>query len=139
MPRSSLSWHWHLSVLLVSLQWGQSLFSLFCKCFLGLSKAYNKWDVTRLNFTNASALVAAFQPFLELGGMTLTSLGQMEPWMMVTRIEDGAKLVGYGFEKKLKILAIKDDVKVLLLGLGEEINREGSARSFQDKAQGTRK
>lgn len=44
---------------------------------------------------------------------------------MVTRIEDGAKLVGYGFEKKLKILAIKDDVKVLLLGLGEEINREG--------------
>lgn len=39
-------------------------------------------------------------------------------------LENGVKL-GNGFEKEAETVGIEDAVKVLLLGLGEDINREG--------------
>ncbi|KAL4557912.1 hypothetical protein LXL04_036106 [Taraxacum kok-saghyz] len=40
-------------------------------------------------------------------------------------LENGVKLGGCGFEQEPETLAIEDAVKVLLQGLGEDINREG--------------
>ena len=40
-------------------------------------------------------------------------------------LENGVKLGGCEFEQEPETLAIEDAVKVLLQGLGEDINREG--------------
>lgn len=55
------------------------------------------------------------------------SMGALDEGHFHVELENGVKLSGLelGFEQERETLAIEDAVKVLLQGLGEDVNREG--------------
>lgn len=54
-------------------------------------------------------------------------MGTLDEGQLDVELENGVKLgcIELGFEEEPETIAIKDAVKVLLQGLGEDINREG--------------
>jgi GTP cyclohydrolase I len=62
-----------------------------------------------------------------VGGICGLSMGALDEEHFNKEIENGVELdcLDLGFEDQLETVAIEDAVKVLLQGLGEDINREG--------------
>lgn len=60
-----------------------------------------------------------------MGFKASLSMGALDEGHYNVVLENGVKLGGCGFEQEPETVAIEDAVKVLLQGLGEDINREG--------------